>query len=71
MTIYRRRDEYNIFDEEGESITDNELDDILEDLRRTLPYVGETLAMGRIRAMGLKVSREQLRSIIRRTDPLN
>ena len=71
MTIYRRRDEYSIFDEEGESITDNGLDDILEDLRRTLPYVGETLVMGRIRAMGLKVSREQLRSSIRRTDPLN
>ena len=38
MTVYRRREEFNIIDEEGMPLSDSALDVILNDLPRQLPY---------------------------------
>ena len=36
-----------------------------------MPEIGESLVWGRLRSMGLQVTRERVRQAIRRTDPLN
>ena len=69
MTVYRRR---GLLDEETTNVLDdNELDEVLCDLCRELPYIGESLVMGRMHAMGHRVSRERIRESIHRTDPFN
>ena len=72
MTIYRRRHEFRMSDDiSGVPITDNDLEIILHHLRHELPSFGQTMVWGRIRSMGFKVTREQVRRVMRRSDPIN
>ena len=72
MTIYRRRVEFGMMDNEtGRSLTDQELRSYIITLRRDLPQVGESMVFGRIRSEGYTVPRQQIRHAIRDTDPLN
>ena len=73
MTIYRRRSEFGMLDDDALDIhtSDQELNEVLQQLRHDNPYSGETMMMGHLRALGVYVSRERVRLIIRRTDPLN
>ena len=74
MTIYRRRIEFGMLDDNSLSrhdITDLELNEVLQQLRHNNPYSGESMMMGHLRALGIYVSRQRVRSILRRTDPLN
>ena len=48
--------------------TDLELNEVLQQLRHNNPYSGESMMMGHLRALGISVSRERVRSILR-TDP--
>ena len=74
MTIYRRRAEYGLIFDSSTSVSDVsdvDLAQILQDLRREMPEIGESMVWGRLRSMGLQVTRERVRQAIRRTDPLN
>ena len=68
MTIYRRRVEYGMMDETSRTLSDEALSEILRELRVELPELGETMVAGRLRSMGYRVPRQQLRE---RSDPLN
>ena len=73
MTIYRHRIEFGMLDDNTLSrhdITDLGLNELLQQLRHNNPYSGESMMMGHVRALGISVSRERVRSILR-TDPLN
>ena len=72
MTIYRRRREFGILgDVNGTEIGDAELRTILYQMRRDFPSIGETIAWGHIRALGIKVTRQKLRDALHDTDPLH
>ena len=44
---------------------------MLTNLRRSLPYNGQTVVRGHLRSMGYYITRIRVRESIRRTDPLN
>ena len=71
MTVYRRRVEYGLMEESSRTLTDNDLDEILRELRVELPELGETMAAGHLRSLGYRVPRQQLREGLRRIDPLS
>ena len=52
-TIYCRRQEYRLTSStDGNAITDSELRQVLRQIRRELPSLGQTLIWGRLRSMG-------------------
>ena len=71
MTLYRRRVEYDMVTETLQSISDSQLTQIIEGLRREFPDIGCSMVAGRLRSLGFHVSRERIRMAIRRNDPLN
>jgi hypothetical protein len=71
MTIYRRRIQYGMIFEPSQSVSDSQLMEIIRQARHELPDLGQAMLAGRIRAMGLHVTREHIRVFIRRSDPLN
>ena len=71
MTIYRRRVEYGMIEEPSRTLTDSDLEEILREIRVELPELGETMAAGRLRSLGYRVPRQQLREGLRRIDPLS
>ena len=71
MTVYRRRVEYGLMEEPSRTLADNDLDEVLRELRIELPELGETMAAGRLRSLGYRVPRQQLREGLRRIDPLS
>ena len=70
MTLYRRKKEYGI-SSRNRIMSDAELDTFLRDVRKELPYSGETVIMGRLRSMQCCVPRKRVRESLRRIDPLN
>ncbi len=70
MTIYRRRVMYGLTRDPGIIPTDAQLRTLLREVKLGHPELGEVLAMGRLRGMGYKVTRERLRHAIRSIDPL-
>ncbi len=71
MTLHRRRVDCGMITEPTRFITDDQLMALVHQLRRELPEVGQSMLAGRVRAMGLRVTRSRLRDAIRRSDPLN
>ncbi len=70
MTLYRRKREFGI-SATNFSMTDSELDECIREIRRDLPYSGETIVMGRLRSMQCSIPRNRVRESLRRIDPLN
>ncbi len=70
-TVYRRRVECGMLTEPSNRLTDDELVAILRDLKNELPYIGEVIVLGALRARGYNVTRHQCRSCIRRVDPVS
>ena len=71
-TIYRRRIEVGLSGSGDESnITDQQLESILRVMRRETPTIGQTMAIGKLRSMGIRVSRNRVRSCIRAIDPIS
>ena len=52
-------------------LTDAELQSLLQQLRRTMANMGETLVIGHLRSLGYVVTRQRVRNAIHATDPLN
>ena len=72
MTLYRRRRDFGLLQlTPNRVVSSDELIGIIQQLRHDNPYCGETMIMGHLRAMDVKVTRDKLRSIIRAIDPLN
>jgi len=49
------------------NITDAELMTVIEQIRRDLPTLGETMVWGHLKSMGFRVTRERVRHAIRET----
>lgn len=71
MTVHRRHVEYRVMEEPSHTLTDDDLDEILGELRVELPEPGETMAARCVRSLGYRVPRQQLREGLRRIDPLS
>ena len=71
MTLYRRRREFDMLQTPTQEVSSEELTGIVQKLKNENPYCGETMIMGHLRAMDVVVTRERVRSVIRRIDPLN
>ena len=71
MTIYRRRQEYGMMENPSGNITDSELYEVLQHMRRELPALGQTLVWGRLRSLGFKVTRARVRDAMRVSDPIH
>ena len=65
MTVYRRRREFDLLVDPSRTISNAELDSTIHALRIDHPEVGETMTWGHLRAAGIKVSRERVRSALR------
>ena len=72
MTLYRRRREFGMLfvSDTLPSISNNQLREVLVQMRRQYPNFGETMTMGHVRSLGYHVSRSQLRDAIHVTDPI-
>ena len=71
LTIYRRRQEYGMMENPSDNITDSELCEVLQQMRRELPSLGQTMVWGRLRSLGFKVTRARVREAVRVSDPIN
>ena len=71
MTLYRRNRDFGLLQTPNRAVSSDQLTGIIELLCHDNPYCGETMIIGHLRAMDVKVTRDKLRSIIRRIDPLN
>ena len=72
MTIYRRRSEFGMLDDMSrQNLTNDEVRRRVVEMKQQSPNMGETMAVGRFRALGFQVTRDQVRQAIRETDPLN
>ena len=60
-----------MLDDTSSMITDAELSAVIHELRSESPTLGVTLVIGRLRSMGYKVTRERVRIMLRRADPLS
>ena len=71
MTLYRKRSEAGILDNfTFSSISCEELQGILENIRQNLPYSGERILMGYLRSMGISVQRWKLRQALHAMEPI-
>jgi len=68
--IDRRRVEYGLVDDPQAHISEADLTSLLEDIRRETPFAGVSLLYGSVRAHGIKVTREEVRSSPKSLDPL-
>ena len=72
MTVYRRRVEFDLVDDDATTdVDDGTLTGIIGEIRNDLPEIGESMIMGRLRSMGLHIPRQRVRESIRTADPLN
>ena len=70
MTVYRCRRDFNMINEDHQTLTDHQLRAIITELRSEIPSIGETMVMGHLRAHGYSVTRERMRRAIHATDPI-
>ena len=71
-TLYRRLEEHGI-DRMAtfSSISDAELDNTIEEIKRNHPNDGERMIIGHLSSLGIRVPRSRVRSSIHRVDPIN
>ena len=53
------------------NITDSELREVLQQMRRQLPSLGQTVVWGRLQSLGFKVTRARVHEAMRVSDPIN
>ena len=73
-TLYQRCKEANVlvtYRCDPVAPTDDEIDGVVQNLKKSMPNTGERLVIGHFRAIGMCVSRERIRKSIHRVDPLN
>ena len=71
MTVYRHRVECGMVNEPANNLTNQELCNLLQQMRADSPCLGETVVWDRLRSLGYQVTRDRVRQAIRATDPLS
>lgn len=72
MTIYRRRQYYNIQENDvRRTMNNDELIQFLRQVRIQMPNGGACVVIGQLRSLGYHVCRQRVREAIRQTDPIN
>ena len=71
VTVYRHQRTYGLLAEGDIIPSDQMLRELLRHIRLDAPDLGQTLLLGRLRAMGYRVTRKRLREMVRAQDPLN
>ncbi|CAB4420316.1 unnamed protein product [Rhizophagus irregularis] len=71
-TLNRRRKENNIRDtaQHYSSITNDEIDTLVNQIKFNNPFFGQNMIMGAIRSRGIKITRKALRESIQRVDAI-
>ena len=67
---YRRRLEYCLINDPAAEISDVDLISVMKVIRQNTPYCGVSMMYRSLRAQGIKVTREQVRTSLRSTDPI-
>jgi hypothetical protein len=70
LIIYRRRLEYGLINDPVHDINDEDLASLIRDIKQDTPFSGASMMYGSLRARGIKVTRERIRSTLRSIDPL-
>lgn len=69
---YRKRVEFGLVDPpDSAAVSDEELMSIIEELRHDYPDIGESMAVGYLRAKGYRVTRARVRNALHTNDPLS
>ena len=69
--LYRRRVEYGLTNSTvSDMISDDDLHTIVCTIRREAPVLGESMLLGRLRSMGVQVTRSRVRDCTRSIDPI-
>ena len=69
-TLYRRLNEWNVpIDIKYSTITDENLDSLVADIKRSYPTYGEVLLRSHLITLGVNIQRSRLRACIHRIDP--
>ena len=69
--LSRRRLDYGLTTDPNTEVSDQELTSIIMLIRQDSPYSGVSMVCGSLRARGIKVTRERVRSTLRSIDPLS
>ena len=67
---YRRRLEYSLLNDPATEVSDVELISMMKEIRQNTPYCGVSMMYGSLRARGIKVTRERIRTSLRSIDPI-
>ena len=70
MTLYRRRAEYDLLSDPSHLPDNDTLKDLIREIKREHPNLGQTMILGLIISQGYYVSRDRLREALKQADPL-
>lgn len=71
MTLHSRQAEFGILSEPSHSASNVNLIEVIGELRRELPDIGQSMVAGTVRSLGIQATRQQIRETTQATDPLN
>lgn len=72
MTLFRRRQEWDLLSGKGfTSCTNEELNSAVTSIKALMPDVGEQMVQSALVSRGIKVSRKRLKASIHEVDPIN
>ena len=70
-TLYRRLEDAGISPHAQTPLSEQQLDDIIQSIKRDHPNDGEVLMQGHLLRQGIKITRQELRDSLHRVDHLN
>ena len=70
-TLYRHLRQNNIVLDRYNELSENEIDEMVNDIKKDHPFSGERMLTGFLQARGVRVTRSKLRDSIHRVDPIN
>ena len=74
-TLYSHRQEQGLVGESDpfalSDLTDEQLDQTVQDIKAQMPYIGIQLVHGALRARGIRVPQYRVRECLHRVDPIN
>ena len=69
-TLRRRKHELGIDEEDFTDISETELIQVMEDVRKATPNIDQSRMIGALRSRGLRIQRRRVRACLRRIDPI-
>ena len=71
LLFYRRRVDFGLEDYSNSDLADEDLTAMIREFRQDNPDVGESMAVGLLRARGYRVVRARIHNALRNSDPLS